>query len=345
MKLVTYIDTHGKETIGFITSHSLSSKTAAIVNIPAALEWLTLENNHLPTIPKHFLIPSEMLTLIRENETVMPLLKKVIALHQEGNLPASLLIPEEQVTLLSPIPRPVSMRDGYAFRQHVEAARRNRGAPMIPEFDHFPIYYYTNHLAVTGPGKVGVQKLALEKLDFELEAAIVLGKTGKNIPASRADEFIFGYMIMNDWSARTLQMEEMKLNLGPAKGKDFATSLGPYLLTADELEGFSIPGPHGKRHDLRMKCFVNGKQVSDGNLKDMTWTFAQILERISYGVTIYPGEVIGSGTVGTGCFLELNGSKITDNQWLKPGDQVTLEIDQLGQLENFIMEESDESRF
>lgn len=333
MKLVTYLDAHGKEQIGFLAPLLPQKSAFAVVNIPAVLEWLPVKNR---------VIPSDMITLIREQERVMPLLRQALSLHLEGKLPSSLFTQESQVRLISPIPRPVSMRDGYAFRQHVEAARRNRGVPMIPEFDHFPIYYYTNHLAVTGPGEIQVQKLALDKLDFELEAAIVLGKAGKNIPASRADEYIFGYMIMNDWSARTLQMEEMKLNLGPAKGKDFATSLGPYLITADELEPFAIPSSNGKRHSLRMKSWVNGKQVSDGNLKDMTWTFAQILERVSYGVPVYPGEVIGSGTVGTGCFLELNGSKITDNQWLKPGDQITLEIEQLGRLDNTIVEESDE---
>jgi fumarylacetoacetate (FAA) hydrolase len=250
--------------------------------------------------------------------------------------------PLTEVTLLAPIPRPVSMRDGYAFRQHVEAARRNRGVPMIEEFDHFPVFYFTNHLAVTGPGNLPVQKLALDKLDFELEAAIVIGKKGKNIPASKADDHIFGYMIMNDWSARTLQMEEMKLSLGPAKGKDFATSLGPWIVTREEIAPFAQVAPTGERHNLKMRCFVNGKQVSFGNLRDMTWTFAQIIERASYGVELQPGEVIGSGTVGTGCFLELNGSKITDNQWLKPGDKVALEIDVMGRLENTITEASED---
>ena len=279
----------------------------------------------------------DILTLIREFDEWKPQLEKILSKAKEKTLPAQQIIAESSVQLISPIPVPVSMRDGYAFRQHVEAARRNRGVPMIPEFDHFPIFYFTNHLAVTGPGDLAVQKLAREKLDFELEAAVVVGKTGRNLTASQADEYIFGYMIMNDWSARHLQMEEMKLNLGPAKGKDFATSLGPYLVTRDELKSHAIPGPNGERHDLRMKCFVNGKQVSDGNLKDMSWTFGQILERASYGVTLHAGEVIGSGTVGTGCFLELNGSKITDNQWLNPGDQVVLEIDQLGRLENRIV--------
>ena len=241
------------------------------------------------------------------------------------------------IQLLAPIPRPTSMRDAYAFRQHVEAARRNRGVEMIPEFDLFPVFYFTNHQAVIGPGPIGVMPEHLKKLDFELEAAIVIGKEGRNIKASDADEYIAGYMIMNDWSARYLQMEEMKLSLGPAKGKDFATAIGPYMITRDELSPKRIPGEMGERYDLTMTCTVNGKEYSRGNLKDMTWTFAQIIERASYGVSLYPGDVIGSGTVGTGCFLELNGSKITDNLWLTIGDEVTCSIDMLGSLTNSVV--------
>jgi fumarylacetoacetate (FAA) hydrolase len=233
------------------------------------------------------------------------------------------------------IPNPPSMRDGYAFRQHVEAARRNRGVPMIPEFDLFPVFYYTNHQAVIGPGKCLVRQAHLEKLDFELEAAIVVGKKGRDIKASNADEYIFGYTIMNDFSARHLQMEEMKMSLGPAKGKDFATALGSLLVTQEELKAKAIPSSTGLRYDLPMSAHVNGEQVSAGNLKDMTWTFAQILERISYGTTLYPGDVIGSGTVGTGCFLELNGSK-SSPQWLKNGDKIELKIEALGELSNTI---------
>jgi fumarylacetoacetate (FAA) hydrolase len=285
------------------------------------------------TVPPSF----DLLTVIQHSTQFLPALASLQKAAQEGRLPASVFVPESQVRLLAPLPRPVSMRDGYAFRQHVEASRRNRGVPMIPEFDHFPIFYFTNHLAVTGPGAVNVQPLALEKLDFELEVAIVIGKECRNIKAKDADSVIFGFMIMNDWSARALQMEEMKLNLGPAKGKDFATSLGPYLVTRDELEKFSMPSPVGERHHLQMKAFLNGKQLSNGWLSDMSWTFAQIIERASYGVTLHPGEVIGSGTVGTGCLMELNGSKITDNLWVKPGDQMILEVDGLGQLENTIV--------
>jgi fumarylacetoacetate (FAA) hydrolase len=154
-------------------------------------------------------------------------------------------------------------------------------------------------------------------------------------------------MIMNDWSARRLQMEEMLLNLGPAKGKDFATSIGPWLVTLDELQSFEIPCKEnhtGTSWNLRMQCRVNGKQVSDGNLADMDWTFAEIIERASYGVDLYPGDVIGSGTVGTGCFLELNGTgKFNDpnyqEQWIEPNDEVEMEIDGLGILTNTVVAE------
>ncbi len=320
VKLVTYLDSKKRQKVGLFSQ-------GKILDAAGALQELKLSSEFTP---------STVLELIENQDLAIPLLQAVLKAHTEGKLSSALIQPEESVQIISPIPRPVSMRDGYAFRQHVEAARKNRGLPMIPEFDQFPTFYFTNHLAVTGPGDVTVQKMAQNQLDFELEVAIVIGKECRNVAASQADDCIFGYMIMNDWSARHLQMEEMKLNLGPAKGKDFATSLGPILVTRDELKNFAIPSPNGERHSLKMKAFVNGKQLSEGNLQDMTWTFAQIIERASYGVTLHPGEVIGSGTVGTGCLLELNGSKITNNLWLKPGDEVILEVDALGKLKNRI---------
>jgi fumarylacetoacetate (FAA) hydrolase len=152
-------------------------------------------------------------------------------------------------------------------------------------------------------------------------------------------------------SARRLQMEEMLLNLGPAKGKDFSTVIGPMLVTLDELTAFEIPCKEnhtGKAWNLKMTCKVNGVQVSAGNLGDMDWTFAEIIERCSYGVNVHPGDVIGSGTVGTGCFLELNGTgKLHDpnytEQWLQAGDVVEMAIDGLGLLSNTIVK--DESAF
>ena len=282
-----------------------------------------------------------ILTLLRAGEEGMANAKTVLEWASASRDVLSCWRPASEVELLSPVPHPTSMRDGYAFRQHVEAARRNRGVAMIPEFDSFPIFYFTNHNAVTGPGDVQVQEHHLQRLDFELEAAIVIGKAGQNIRAEEADEYIAGYMVMNDWSARWLQMEEMKLNLGPAKGKDFATSLGPWLVTKDELAERCIPGEEGERYGLTMVTRVNGTEVSRGNLSDMTWTFAQIVERASYGATLLPGDVIGSGTVGTGCFLELNGSKVFDNWWLQDGDVVECEIELLGTLTNTIRKVDD----
>jgi fumarylacetoacetate (FAA) hydrolase len=254
------------------------------------------------------------------------------------------------IQLLAPIPFPTSCRDGYAFRQHVAAARRNRKVDMIPEFDQYPIFYFTNHHSIQGPGDILCMPDHFEKLDFELEAAIVICKQGRNIPASEADAYIGGLMIMNDMSARKLQMEEMLLNLGPAKGKDFSTVIGPCLVTLDELVDFEISpkeNHEGKAWNLSMKCWVNGIQVSEGNVGDMDWTFAEIIERASYGVNLHPGDVIGSGTVGTGCFLELNGTGKLNNpdyqeQWLKEGDVVEMEIAGLGRLVNTIVKEDSE---
>ena len=216
---------------------------------------------------------------------------------KEGTIHTDRGVDIESADVIAPVPFPSSCRDGYAFRQHVAAARRNRNAPMIPEFDQYPIFYFTNHNAVVGPGEVRCMPDHFQQLDFELEAAIVIAKRGRNVRASDADELIGGYMIMNDFSARVLQMEEMKLNLGPAKGKDFCTSIGPMLITPDELEEYKVPcKPNhiGNAYNLDMKCWVNGKQVSQGNMSDMDWTFAEIIERASYGVDILPGDVIGS---------------------------------------------------
>jgi fumarylacetoacetate (FAA) hydrolase len=256
----------------------------------------------------------------------------------------------KEETIIAPVPHPTSCRDGYAFRQHVAAARRNRKVDMIAEFDQYPIFYFMNHNGIQGPGAIHCMPDHFEKLDFELEAAIVICKHGKNIKAADADKYIGGLMIMNDMSARRLQMEEMLLNLGPAKGKDFSTAIGPMLVTLDELAHLVVPCKEnhiGKSWNLKMTCKVNGIKVSEGNVSDMDWTFAEIIERASYGANVYAGDVIGSGTCGTGCFLELNGTgKLNDpnykEQWLQNGDVVEMEIENLGTLTNNIVAEEND---
>ncbi len=280
-----------------------------------------------------------MLDVLQEPDVHMPHIRALLSM--EAELPGAALHDPRRVELQAPLPKPVSLRDGYAFRQHVETARRNRGLGMIPEFDQFPVFYFSNHLTVIGPGELRVGRRRLEQLDFELEAFCVIGKKVTNPSLEEADDAIFGYGVMNDFSARALQAEEMKLNLGPAKGKDFATALGPWLVTKDELEaeGRLVKTTRGNVIEAAMTAEVNGLEVSRGDLAQMNWTFAQIVQRAADGVELVPGEVIGSGTVGTGCFLELNGSKVTQNQWLKPGDSISLTIDSLGTLTHHIVED------
>ncbi len=294
-------------------------------------------------------LPTKMADLLKGEEEVLYLARKVNNAVIQGRIHSALH--ENTYKMIAPVPHPTSCRDAYAFRQHVATARRNRGVEMIPEFDQFPVFYFTNHNTIFGEGDIPVEEDHLRHLDFELESAIVIGKKGKNISVKDADNYIAGFMVMNDFSARVLQMDEMKLNLGPAKGKDFATSIGPWLVTPDELDDKLIKTDFGNNYSLRMTAKHNGKLVSHGNMKDMNWTFAEIIERASYGVELYPGDVIGSGTVGTGCYLELNGTWDLEAKakgetftpvWLKNGDEIELEITGLGILKNKIVKTNNE---
>lgn len=292
-------------------------------------------------------LPGSMSMFLNYWDDAYPVAQAGELLIREGTRSTNKNISIADVQLLAPVPFPASCRDAYAFRQHVVAARKNRNADMIPEFDEYPVFYFSNHHSIQGPGEINCMPDHFEKLDFELEVAAVICRQGRNIKAEEADDYIGGLMIMNDMSARTLQLEEMKLNLGPAKGKDFSTVIGPWLVTLDELQPFEVPAKEnhtGKNWKLSMKCWVNDILISEGNLADMDWTFAEIIERASYGVDLFPGDIIGSGTVGTGCFLELNGTgKLSDpnytEQWLQPNDTIEMEIEGLGKLSNTIFAE------
>ncbi len=292
-------------------------------------------------------LPNNMGSFLNSWDEYFPLALIASQSLIESDIQTANALSVDSIHLLAPVPHPSSCRDGYAFRQHVAAARKNRRVEMIPEFDQYPVFYFTNHRSIKGPGEIYCMPDHFAKLDFELEVAIVICRQGRNITAAEADEYIGGYMIMNDMSARQLQMEEMMLNLGPAKGKDFATVIGPWLVTPDELEKYRVTAKKdhvGNRFNLHMKCSINGMQVSSGNMADMDWTFAEIIERCAYGVDLYPGDVIGSGTVGTGCFLELNGTgKLNDpnykEHWLQAGDVIEMEVEGLGILTNKIVKE------
>lgn len=271
-------------------------------------------------------LPGNMIDFLEQSEGNLNIAKGLLQLSY-GDKGA---YPLNEVRLIAPLPNPKSFRDFYAFEQHVKSARENRGLKMIPEWYQIPVFYFSNHLAIKGPDDKILKPFECNWLDYELEIACIIGKQGRNITAEEAEDFIFGYCILNDWSARDLQRQEMKVGLGPAKGKDFATSIGPWIVSKDEMEPLRL----GKGYDISMKARINGILLSEGNMKDIYYSFGEMVERASEGVTLYPGEIIGSGTVGTGCILEL-GTEV--HRWLQPGDEVEMEIDKLGVLKNSII--------
>ena len=250
--------------------------------------------------------------------------------HSVGGKPIAFLMNEVQ--FLAPVPNPQSFRDFYAFEEHVRAARKLRGLEMHPDWFRIPIFYFSNPAAIYGHGSEIPYPRKTNELDFELEFAVIIAGAGSDIPSKDADRHIAGYTICNDWSARDLQREEMAMSLGPAKGKDFATSFGPYMVTPDELE--DAWDENGKLN-LRMTCHVNGTLISDGNTNDLYHPFKDMIERASMNTKLLSGDYLGSGTVGTGCILELRPENT--GGWIKKGDVVTLEVKRLGVLENKIV--------
>ncbi len=243
-------------------------------------------------------------------------------------------LPLDAVELLAPV-APRSFRDFYAFEQHVRSARKKRGLEMVPEWYAAPVFYFSNTAGIVGPNAPIRKPANTRELDYELEIAVVIGRAGSDIPVLEADDYIAGFTIVNDWSARDLQREEMKVGLGPAKGKDFATSVGPFLVTPDELELYRLADrSRGARYDLTMTATVNGREYSRGNAQAMHWTFAELIAHASRNTRLLPGDLIGSGTVGTGCITEFAEGTYP---WLETGDVVRLEITGLGALENRIV--------
>lgn len=301
MKFITFIDGNSEKKAGWLEGESV-------------FEMQRVSNGELP---------NNMLEFISNHDDYLPLAQKMAG-HAE---PTHLL---REVKLTAPLPNPPSVRDFMAFELHVLNARKRTGRKVPEEWYEIPAFYFTNHLVLSGHEEKIERPAGCAALDYELELACIIGKQGKNIKAEEADQYIFGYTIFNDWSARDFQQKEMKVGLGPAKGKDFATSIGPVIVTKDELEKYRV----GNGFNLSMTAAVNGKLLSQGNAKELYYSFGQMIERASAGVTLYPGDIIGSGTVGTGCLLEL-GQEV--HRWLEPGDTVELDIERLGKLRNQII--------
>jgi fumarylacetoacetate (FAA) hydrolase len=235
----------------------------------------------------------------------------VAVLQADGTADAGGAWPVARVELLAPVPRPPSFRDFFAFEQHIATARANRGSAVPDEWYQFPVFYFSNPASIVGPGAEIPYPAGTSELDYELEVAAVIGAGGR----------IGGFTVLNDWSARDIQRKEMRVGLGPAKAKDFAASTGPVLVTADEFDG---------SHAV-MTARVNGEERSRGDLADLHYSWAEILGQAARNTALRPGDIIGSGTVGSGCILEHN-----DGRWLMPGDVVELEVEGIGILRNTI---------
>jgi 2-keto-4-pentenoate hydratase/2-oxohepta-3-ene-1,7-dioic acid hydratase in catechol pathway len=243
-------------------------------------------------------------------------------------------VPLASARLLAPVASPPSIRDFYAFEQHVRTARSRRGKEMHPDWYELPVFYFTNPAAVLGPGDPVAAPPRSAELDYELEVACVLGRGGANLRLDDADGTVAGFMVMNDWSARDVQRREMALSLGPAKGKDFATSLGPTLVTTAEF----APGGLAEVPSAVMTATVNGVEWSRADLDGLWWSFAEMLVYASEAAPVRRGDVLGSGTCGTGCILELSLVHGADKYpYLEPGDEVELEVAGLGVLANRVV--------
>jgi 2-keto-4-pentenoate hydratase/2-oxohepta-3-ene-1,7-dioic acid hydratase in catechol pathway len=274
-----------------------------------------------------YYVPSDMLEFIRAGREALKMASEVSAFAESatssrpvGQLPR-LIFSQDEVRLKAPLPRPLSLRDFITFEEHVRDAWARRGQPVPEAWYEFPVYYKGNPLSIIGPDDDVIWPRYTQLLDYELELACVIGREGRDIPEAEAWEHIFGFTIMNDFSARDIQRKEMSTLMGPSKGKDFATALGPCLVTRDQI---------GDVRNLRMVARVNGEVWSEGNSGTSYWTFQQMIAHASMGETLYPGEVLGSGTVGKGCGVDVG-------KWLKPGDVVELEIENIGVLRNRIV--------
>lgn len=283
------------------------------------------------------LIPDNMNEFLNGGEELMDRAKRVNSEIRSGKQQA-----KEEIffELMAPVPHPGSCREAFTFQPYFSV-------PIVAEIQTIgvPVFCFTNHHAIRGIGDVECMPKQLDKLDFGLQVAVVIGKRGRNIKVAEADSYIAGFMVMNGLSTRSLQVADRLLN----PGNDFSTLIGPWLVTPDELEGYKTDpgaGHFGNAYNLEMKCWVNGKEITSRSMQDMKWTFAEIIQQCSYGLDILPGDIISSGVAGAGSFMELNEIEKQKNadfkaQWLQSGDIVEMEITGLGRLTNTIRNSKD----
>lgn len=243
-------------------------------------------------------------------------------------------IPLSDVSLRAPIPVPPSMRDFMGFEQHVAASAKERGGEVAKEWYQVPAFWFMSPTSVVGPNDNVPIAPGSSAFDFEVELAVVIGKAGRDIAVEDAESYIAGFMIMNDWTARDIVAQDFKVGLGPSKGKDTATTLGPALVTPDELQAYR--GDAG--WDIEMVVSVNGREYGRDRSSKMYWSLAEMIAYASRGALLVPGDVLASGTYGWGCIKEMRFARGADQYpWLKPGDEVAIELSGLGRICNRIV--------
>ncbi len=299
----------------------------------ACARLLEREGEPQPCKLADVLVPADMLEYLRGEDRAAEWARRGLeSLLAErpaaGSRGETLVYPPEQIKLLAPLPNPASVRDFYAFEAHVKKGFEKRGEPMPKEWYEIPVYYKSGHHHIIGTDEDVRWPTFTSEFDYELEMAAIIGKKGRNVSARDARRHIAGFTVMNDFSARDVQRQEMRVRLGPAKGKDWCTAFGPYLVTPDEV---------GDPYNLEMSARINGEVWSRGNSGSIYWKFEQMIEFLSRGDTILPGDVIGSGTVGGGCGLELD-------RWVQPGDVMELTIEKIGTLRNRVVRQQSEQR-
>ncbi|GAB3794087.1 fumarylacetoacetate hydrolase family protein [Virgibacillus kimchii] len=318
MKFVRFIlreDVYKNERLGILTEEGVVDLQSAYKN------WLELNKNcsakSARTISE-IIFSDDLVNFLNYGDLSLEYTRIIL---EDKFLCEKFSFSEDKIILLAPITNPPGIRDFISFEEHIKNTRKKRNLEVPPKWYEIPAYYKGSTATIKGPDENIIWPNYTRKLDYELEIACIIGKKAESISREQAGEYIFGYTIMNDFSARDIQMEEVSIGLGPAKGKDFATSLGPYIVTKDEFSNL---------YDLKMSAFVNGEKWSEGSTKTMFRKFDELIEYASKSEKLLPGDILGSGTVGLGCGLELD-------RFLKPGDVVELEIENIGKLKNKII--------
>lgn len=303
MKLVTFKNKSGQVRTGWLKGEGVVDMQLADANLPG-----------------------DMLSFIDEHERYFALIA------DKGLLNTAVHYSLSEVQLLAPLPNPRSFRDYIGFEQHMLNASKSFGHSIGAAWYEMPIFYFTNHHAIFGPDDEIKRPAKETRMDIELEMAVIIGKKGKNISTAAAEDYIFGYTVFNDWTARAIQKREMEVPLGPHKGKDFANAIGPCIVTKDEMHQYQT---EDGRFNVAMKARINGSSICEGNYQTVHWTFPQMIERASENdVHLMPGDILGSGTVGWGSLIENNFSV---HRPLEPGDVVELEIEGIGILRNKVV--------